>query len=180
MSNCFSILTDVYLHQNKQYFAACSLISLLRMHFSVPANWDQLGDVFHNLGNQKMSYYCTLRAKKLFEAVENTVRSIAHQKNLNEQKMLAEKLCKRRFEENYTVIDETVDKAVFKRTLAINKGDQNEDFVDLGSSKLRKMKEESLKDKNSKSNSHPPDWMKNMSNAYEYIEKFVQKCLEDK
>ena len=127
-----------------------------------------------------MSYYCTLRAKKLFEAVENTVRSIAHQKNLNEQKKLAEKLCERRFEENYTVIDETVDKAVFKRTLAINKGDQNEDFVDLGSSKLRKMKEESLKNKKSKSISHPPNWMKNASNAYECIENFVQNCLPAK
>ena len=179
MSNCLSILTDVYLHQNKQYFAACSLISLLGMHFSVPTHWDQLGDVFHFLGNQKMSYYCTLRAKKLFEAVENTVRSIAHQKNLNEQKKLSEKLCNRRFEVDM-FIDEMVDKAVFKRTLTVNKGDQNEDFVDLGSSKLRKMKEESLKNKKSKSISHPPNWMKNASNAYECIENFVQNCLPAK
>ena len=151
------------------------------MHFSVPAHWDQLGDVFYNLGDQKMSYYCTSRAKKLLEAVENTVRSIAQQNNFNQQKKLSEKLCKRRFDENVCAfIDETVDKAVFKRTVTIKKGDQNDDFVDLGSSKLRKMKEESLKDKNSKSNSHPPDWMKNKSNATLYIENFVQKCLEDK
>ena len=181
MSNVWYLLTDVYLHQNRLHFAACSLISLLGMHFSVPAHWDQLGDVFYNLGDQKMSYYCTSRAKKLLEAVENTVRSIAQQNNFNQQKKLSEKLCKRRFDENVCAfIDETVDKAVFKRTVTINKGDQNDDFVDLGSSKLRKMKEESLKHKNSKSIAHPPDWMKDTSNANECIKNFVQNCLPDK
>ena len=182
MSNCLSILVEIYVKQNQNILGICALISLLQLHPSVPEHWAKLGILFKNLENAKIiSCYCLLRAKKLHEAVEKTVIGFPHTKNLKEQKNLNEILEKNFDKELCQNLEAVVNKAVFGKLSNKTEDQENADFIDLGSSKLRKTKEEqNNKSQFSKNSVHPPLWTKDSRFAQNYIDDFIKLYTVEK
>ena len=122
--------------------AACALITLLEGYTNHPQYWKKLGEVFQRLENLEMVCYCILKAQWLHISVEKTVTGFAKDKNKEEQTYLSTLLEDHDLEMR-TRIDEIVKASIFGKSFRQEK-ENGEDFVDLGSSKLRREKEESV------------------------------------
>ena len=157
--------------------AACALITLLEGYTNHPQYWKKLGEVFQRLENLEMVCYCILKAQWLHISVEKTVTGFAKEKNKEEQTYLSTLLEDHDLEMR-TRIDEIVKASIFGKSLR-QENEKGEDFVDLGSSKLRREKEESIaKRQSSTIPLHPPKWIHDLSSAQDFIDVFTKNCLK--
>ena len=157
--------------------AACALITLLERYTNHPQYWKKLGEVFQRLENLEMVCYCILKAQWLHISVEKTVTGFAKDKNKEEQTYLSTLLEDHDLEMR-TQLDETVKASIFGKSLR-QENEKGEEFVDLGSSKLRREKEESIaKRQSSTIPLHPPKWIHDLSSAQDFIDVFTKNCLK--
>ena len=157
--------------------AVCALITLLEGYTNHPQYWKKLGEVFERLENLEMVCYCILKAKWLHISVEKTVTGFAKDKNKEDQTYLSTLL--EDFElEMRTRLEETVRASIFGKPSKEEK-ENGEEFVDLGSSRLRKEKEESVAKRQSSSIPlHPPKWIHDLPSAQDFIDVFTKNCLK--
>ena len=137
-------------------------ISQLQIHPQLPILWTQLGRSFELLGKDEVSKSCHEQSQKLYDASEKSLPE-SFVKEANKANRQSEGL-----EDPVEVITD-------------EKG--NDDFTDLGSSKLRSLKEAEIATRGQKMKAdksvsqHPPLWLEDQDEG-EQVHKFIQRFID--
>ena len=89
--------------------------------------------------------------------------------------------CRRLAKRLFEATEKSLPESFFKRSMQSQEEEstQNDDFTDLGSSKLRQKKEEEIEKRSRQAkqqNHHPPCWLDNDQALLEFIQSFIDEC----
>lgn len=169
MSNCYDMLTLVYdAGQRQPEKKAAAQISQIKLHPQVPGLWTRLAETFQLMDQVNAAESCQRQAKRLFEATEKSLPdSFVQAYNWQVHNLVPSSLA--------MSIDDDLEKNDLKSEV-------DKDFTDLGSSQLRKRKEEeveALRKKQLETKQglqHPPSWLEDDHCLREFIQSFIDGC----
>ena len=156
MSNCYDMLSLIFSLQKKYAKLAAVQICLIRIHPQLPKLWGKLGDTFELLDMCEVSKSCHEQSQKLYDASEKSLpESFVKEINKAERKTAEH--------------EETVEA----------KDEEENEFTDLGSSKLRSVKEAEIATRVEKMKvlQHPPPWLEDDDEG-KCLHKFIKTFIE--
>lgn len=173
MSNCLSLLSEVFEAKKDPLNAAVSLISLIHLHPQLPFLWGKLASHLQLTGDLRLALYCQIRAKRLHQSVEKTVMGMALESNIKKQKNLQLSIESSQVNE-VAELSELVEEDLFRK----GKPEETVDDVDKSFSKLESKKPAEGPFLPSKEYKHPPTWINDKTECEKIIADLTTKLLK--